>query len=271
MPPEPFCYNDAPMKTLRLAPVLLVALLAGCATQLKHEISVSRDLREVPVRTVFVFDPVFPEKAKRRNPEDLQHMLPDRATANSVRIRDAVTKALSTSLTVDSTVVLDPAAREWAQRIGRDLSRGRVPLVVDPIDLPVESVMLIGVKKFGWENTQLQMTFLWFEKRKKFGPPKYDHYVALQMILVNPRTGAVLMDALDEQRRTVREGAVGSDEVLDEVLAGVARELTGSFPEPPGGWVKPAAAAPLAPAEVSATPAAGSLVPAPTASSTVPR
>src|SRR5687768_1175638 len=131
------------MKSNRVAPVLLVALLAGCATQLKHEISVSRDLREVPVRSVFVFDPVFPEKVKRRNPEDLTHMSPDRQTVSGVRVRDAVLNALSASLTIDSSVVLDSAAREWAKQIGGNLARGRIPLVVDPIDLPVESVMIV--------------------------------------------------------------------------------------------------------------------------------
>jgi hypothetical protein len=130
-----------------------------------------------------------------------------------------------------------------------------VPLVVDPIDLPVESVLVVGVKRFGWENTQPQMSFLWFEKKKKFGPPKYEHNVALQAILVNPRTGAVLMDALDEQRRVVREGADGSEEVLDDLLAGVAREITGVFPEPPGGWTKPKPADP-APAPDATAPAA---------------
>lgn len=257
------------MKPNRIAPWLLLALLAGCAGQLKHEISVSRDLRDVPVRSVFVFDPAFPEKLKRRNPDDLIQMQPDRQPQTAGRVREAVVKALSASLTVESNITLDPAARDWALQIGRQLCKGRVPLVVDPIDLPVESVMLVGVKRFGWENTQLQMSFLWFEKKKKFGPPKYEHNVSLQAILVNPRTGAVLMDALDEQRKVVHEGATGSEDVLDEVLAGVAREITGAFPEPPGGW-KPAAAA-IAPAAASATPATGAVTPAPAASSTVPR
>ncbi len=257
------------MKPNRIAPLLALVLLAGCAGQLTHEISVSKDLREVPVRTVFVFDPIFPDKVKRRNNDDLGHMLPDRQPVTGGRVRDAVVKALSASLTVESNVVLDPAARDWARQIGRELCKGRVPLVVDPIDLPVESVMIVGIKRFGWENNQPQVSFLWFEAKKKFGKPKFEHNVSLQAILVNPRTGAVLMDALDEQRKTIREGTSGSEEVLDEVLAGTAREITGIFPEPPGGW-KPAAAAPIAPAAVSATPASDALTPAP-ASATVSR
>lgn len=262
------------MKPNRIAPLLALALLAGCAGQLKHEISVSRDLREVPVRSVFVFDPVFPDKIKRRNLEDLAHMLPDRQTATAGRVRDAIVKSLSASLTVESNVVLDAAARDWALQIGRDLCRGRVPLLVEPVNLPVESVLLIGLKRFGWENNQIQASFLWFETKKKFGKPKYEHNVSIQVILVNPRTGAVLMDALDEQRKLIREGT-GSEDVLDEVLAGVVREVTGVFPEPPGGW-KPAAAAPAAAATIpdavpSATPVADGLTPSPAASSTLPR
>lgn len=262
------------MNPNRIAPLLLIALLAGCGGQLKREISVSQDLRDVPVRSVFVFDPVFPDKIKRRNADDLGHMLPDRQAVTADRVRTAIVKALSASLTVESNVTLDAAARDWALQIGRDLCRGRVPLVVDPVDLPVESVLLTGIKRFGWENNQLQASFLWFEAKKKFGKPKYEHNVSLQTILVNPRTGAVLMDALDEQRQVVREGS-GSDEVLDTVLAGVVAHVTGSFPEPPGGW-KPAAAAPApvsAPdgAAPSATPLADGIAPAPAASSTILR
>lgn len=226
-------------------------VLGGCADNVKHELNVSQELRRMPIRSVVILLPAFNKKVKRVRPDDFFHMKPDRQPAAGTQVRDALTAAFSASLSVDAGFVPDEATRDWAADIGEDLARGRVPLSVDPHPLAAEAVLLTGVQLFGWEHDEVQLQILWF-KRKSFGPPRITHNVRLQAVLVNPRTGDVLLDALEGVSETVGQE---DEALLDHLLRTVADRFAAALPPPPGGPTPRTspAAAPLPTAAPSGT------------------
>ena len=234
--------------------LLSVSFLAGCGGVLKHEVHVAPSLDRAPIRQLIVLDPVFPVKIKRVNPDDFPQMKKDRQATAAARIRDILVERLSVTLTVDSRYVPDEDTRGWAKEIGEDLAKGRVPLIVPPNPLPTEAVLLVGVNWYGWENNQFQMQFLWF-KRKGFGRAKYAHICQLQALLVNPRTGEVLLDVLDQRTDEV---AAADDELLDRLTREVAQSIAVAFPVPAGAKPAPLETAPMPSASPAETPAAPS-------------
>ena len=224
-------------------------MVAGCGDNVKHEFTVNPELRKAPIRSLIVLDPVVSRKVKRVRPDDFFHMKPDRVAVTSQRVRDALIAGFSASLTVDTTFVPDEATRAWAAEIGDDLARGRVPLAVEPHPLAAEAVLLTGIQLFGWEHVEIQWQVLWFTRRS-IGPPKVLHNAKIQVILVNPRTGEVLMDGLEGQEETTHEE---SEELLDRLARQVTDEIVGACPIPegarppaiaPGGAMPPPAASP---------------------------
>ena len=176
--------------------------LAGCALLPKHEVNISPKLVEHPVHSLAIFDPWFPEKIKRASPQDLVEMLPEHQMDSAAGIRKVLTEVLGATVMVDTAYQPDRLAVEWSQRILADLAKGRVPLSVDPINLPVEAVLLIGAPTYGTEDIQLRMGFLWF-KNKPIGGEKFEYVCDLEALLVNPHDGSVLFDVRNEYREKV--------------------------------------------------------------------
>jgi hypothetical protein len=88
---------------------------------------------------------------------------------------------------------------------------------------------VVGVQGYGTENMQTQITPI-FLKPIKIGSPKYQHWVQLEAILVNPRTGEVLFDVLHGEVET-------RDEVSQDLLDDLTRRaawavLDAFFPKP---------------------------------------
>jgi len=218
------------MTSRRLLPALAAIVgLSGCAGALKHEVSISPKLRELPVRTICIFEPRFREKIKRPMPADYSEMKPENTADSARRILGIVTAVMSASLTVDTSCTLAPEAREWAAEIATDLSNSRVPLSTKPLSVGVEAVLIIGIRSYGTENLQTQITPI-FAKPIPIGKAKYEHRVSIQAVLVKPRNGEVLFDALHEVAETRDER---SAELLDD-LTRRASELVREafFPKP---------------------------------------
>ncbi|MEK7477093.1 MAG: hypothetical protein AAB152_15820 [Candidatus Coatesbacteria bacterium] len=218
------------MNTRRLLPVLpALAILTGCASELKHEITISPKLRELPVHAVCVLEPGFPAKVKRKFADQYPEMTVERLAESGRAVLAACTGALSASLSADSVCGGSEEARGWAAEITADLVKGRVPLSVKPIALPVESVLLLGVQAYGTVNQQTQIGLLWL-KPWRIGQPTFDHQCLIQALLVKPQTGEVLFDALLEECETV---PAPSAELLDQVARRVGRDLLEAFfPKP---------------------------------------
>ena len=216
------------MKPL-LPGLVACTLLAGCATGPKHEVHIYPKLRELPVRTVCVFEPGFKAKVKRAMPGDLAEMKPERLAESALRISKIFTTVLSGSLTVDASCIASEDAKAWAADIAADLTTNRVPLSTKPLNVPVEAVLIIGVQGYGTENLQTQITPL-FMKPIKIGKAKFQHWVQVEAILVKPQTGEVLFDVLHgdvEAREEV------SADLLDDLTRRVAWVvLEAFFPKP---------------------------------------
>jgi len=183
----------------RLMLLLAAAAVAGCGLIPKHEVNLSPKLTEHPVGSTVIFDPVFAEKVKRNSPTDLSEMLPEHQLESADNIRKAVTAVISATVTVDTTYQPDRLAQQWAAGILADLGKGRVPLSVEPINIPAETVLLIGVPTYGTEDMQWHMNVLWF-KNTLLGSKKWEYVCDLQAILVNPHDGSVLFDVRNEYR-----------------------------------------------------------------------
>jgi hypothetical protein len=166
---------------------------------------------------------------KRRFPDQYPEMTAEREAESGRAVLAACTAALSASLTADAACGGSDEARAWGQEITAGLVRGRVPLSVKPMALPVESVLLVGVQAYGTVNRQTQIGLLWM-KPWRIGQPKVDHRCLLQALLVKPQTGEVLFDALLEECETA---PAASTELLDQVTRRVGRDLLEAFfPKP---------------------------------------
>jgi hypothetical protein len=236
------------MRIAQMLPkVLLLGLLAGCASSPKHAVNVSPELRAHPVRRVYIFDPAFPNKVKRRLPDDFAEMAPENQPASAAIILSELATALmagkagqalpkpltalatlGASLTVDSTYFPPAGAREWAAGIAADLAKVRVPLGVEPQPVPVEAALIVGVPVYGTENSQFTVQILWL-KPTRLGSPKWEHVCDLQAILVDPRTGGILLDIRHETRLTS-----GSNDpaTLLNATRETARAIADAFPAP---------------------------------------
>jgi hypothetical protein len=210
----------------RLSAPAAALVLAGCTGALKHEITVSPRLRELPVRSILLAAPAFPKKFRRKNPEDFVEMLPERQRLTGDRIAEIFESVFSASVLVDARWDPAPGAREWAAEIGESLAVGRVPLSVPPHPVPAEAVLFSGVVHFGAADRSTQVSFLW-GGHKRFGKPKWEHAVAIQTLLVDPRTGAVLMDAVHEERETAE---TYQSAILDELTRRVAWTILAAMP-----------------------------------------
>jgi len=213
----------------------LIALefLAGCAGLPKHEVNVSGELRAHPVRSVFIFEPEFPQKIKRFSPDDLREMHPEHQPATARQLLSVLKAAIGSSLLVESSYTPDEHAQVWAKAITTDLAKGRVPLKVKPHDLPVESVLLLGVMRYGRELDQIQikpLPFLPWVKTYAIGKVKWEYVCDLQAILVNPREGTVLFDV----RHEARTASPNKDpQLMEQMAREVAGVLASAFPTPP--------------------------------------
>lgn len=206
----------------RIRPLILAGVLAGCGLVPRHEVNISPKLAEHPVHSIVVFDPMFPEKIKRSSPDDLAEMQLDRQPESAATIRRLVTEVVGATVAVDAAYQPDRLAQQWATGILTDLSKGRVPLGVDPVNIPAEAVLLLGVPSWGTEDMQWHLNILWF-KGTKLGRPKWEYTCDMQALLINPRDGAVLFDVRNEYR----ERATGA---LDPaVLLNLTRTCAGDI------------------------------------------
>ncbi len=220
-----------PVRRIALAACFL-AIGAGCADLPKHEVSVSNSLRERPVRSVFIFEPGFPSKTKHFSDDDLAEMKPEHRMETSAQILSVVKEVIGASLLVDSYYTPDESAQAWADAITADLAKGRVPLSVEPYDVPVESVLLLGVLSYGRTLDQVQvrpLPFLPWTKTYRMGKEKWEHVCDLQAILVDPREGTVLLDV----RHSARTSEPGKDpEITERMVRETAWALVNAFPIP---------------------------------------
>jgi len=218
------------MTIRRLLPaVAAIVVLSGCGAGLRHEVSISPKLRELPVHSICVLEPAFRDKIKRTMPSDYSEMKPENRAESARRIMAIVTAVLSASLTVDTSCATAPGAAEWATEIAMDLSNSRIPLSTKPLPLGVEAVLLIGIRSYGTENLQTQVTPI-FAKPIPIGKAKYEHRVSIQALLVKPQTGEVLFDALHE---VAEERDDRSAEILDNLTRQDAELLREAFfPKP---------------------------------------
>ena len=219
--------------------IAVAVAAAGCAGLPKHEVNVSTELRNRPVKSVFIFPPVFPEKVKRFTKADLKEMLPDNQAASADRILLALSDVVATSITVDSSYRPDQEARDWAAAIGLDLCKERIPLGVEPHPMPVESVLIVGAVKYGREIDQVQVKSIFTgEKTYKVGDRKWNHVCDLQAVLVDPRTGHVLFDVRQESELN---DPSDDPKFLDRAARQSAWTILSGFPVKPAEEEEPAA------------------------------
>lgn len=212
-------------------------LLDGCALMPMHDVSVSKDLRENPVTTIFLATPQLNQRLKRRRPNwDFQEMLPE----NHVAVQAVVSNALSEALKSREVTVLtppQPMTDKWLKKIGYELARGRTPLNVDPIPLDQEAVLIVGIKFYGtWDGQTQVQTLFTGSKEFRFGRTHWYHECHLNMLLVQPKTGRVLMSV--EHREQIKVVGTGKDPnagkdpaVLDKVLRDSVQAFMNALPK----------------------------------------
>lgn len=221
-------------------------LLDGCALMPVHDVSVSKDLKENPVTTIFVATPQLNPRLKRRRPNwDFQEMLPENHAAVQELVSDAVVNALKDKVTVLKP--LRPMSDKWLKKIGYELARGRTPLNVEPLPVDYENmdaVLIVGVKFYGtWDGqTQIQ-TIVTGSKEFRFGKTHWHHECHLNMLLVRPKTGEVLMAV--EHREQVKVVGPGTDPrtgkdpaVLNKVLRDAVKVFMDALPAPMGSSIR---------------------------------
>ena len=219
-------------RPLALVAAGLLLLASGCAGLPKHEVNVSASLKAHPVQSVFIFDPGFPKKVSRLAAEDLPEMAPENQAASIQQVMTIIKGAIGSSLVVESSYTPDEDAQAWAQDISEDLAKGRVPLGVEPVKMPVESVLLLGLLQYGQKQIQIRvrpLPFLPFMKTYKVGKEKWEYTCDLQALLVNPREGTVLFDV----RHDARTSSPRNDpRLLEQVATEAAWAVVNALPPP---------------------------------------
>jgi hypothetical protein len=235
-----------------LAIPLITVFLYGCGAAMKHEVSVSPYLKQHPVSSVYVNKPAFKEKVKRFSPTDLAEMLPENQPATAAKVTAILKNVLSSSIAVDSQFVPDAKFEAWAAKIQQELCIERVPYNVPPLDVPLESVLLLGIMNYGTEVDQIivhPLPFVPGMKQYKLNEAKWNYVADFIVILISPRDGKVLFDIREGERRDKTD--MRNDSVLDELTRTCAWVITSAFPPAPG-YVPPAPV-PAAPAPAATT------------------
>ena len=207
-------------------------LLSGCAGIPKHEVHVSEALRAHPVESVLIFEPGLRKKIKRVAPEDLQEMDTEHRAASSQQILQILKRVIGSSLMVESAFIPDESARAWARKITDELSVERVPLSVEPMELPVESVLLVGLLRYGQIRDQVRVRALQFipgTKTYKLGKERWQYICDLQILLVNPREGTVLLEVRHDARLS---SPLDDPQLLEQVATEAAWAVLNAFPVP---------------------------------------
>ncbi|MDP3999364.1 MAG: hypothetical protein Q8P76_02070 [bacterium] len=224
---------------LSLFGVFAGLLLSGCSLMPVHDVSVSKDLRESPVTTIFIATPQTNPKMKRQQPDwDFQEMLP----GNLATVQETITNALADALKSKVTVLTptNPMTDAWLKKIGVELAKSRIPLNVDPLPSDQEAheaVLIVGVRFYGtWDGQTKLQTIFTGSKQFRFGKTHWYHECHLNMILVQPKTGHVLMAVEHrEQIKLVGPGTdprIGKDPaVLDKVLRDTVQVLADALPK----------------------------------------
>lgn len=214
-----------PFSRVPVAAITLI-LLSGCTALPKHDLDISDLMRARPVARVYVMPPYFADKITRSDPGDFRQMLPENQPASSEAVRKAIEKALSATLSVDSTWVPGATEAEWGRKIGNDLAIGRIALGVPSVTCPVESVLLTGIAAYGTEKDQLvihPLPFLPFMKPRTIGKVRWDHVTDIQVMLVRPSDGRVLFTLRhDERFNTGYEDSALLDGAANRAAAAVA-------------------------------------------------
>ncbi len=202
------------------------ALAAGCAQLPRHEVDISGQLREQPLKSVVLFPVVFPTDPKRNDPDDFPELNTENLKSSESAILQALTRAMGASIIVDSSVIPGREHLEWSEKIGNDLILGRVPLAVPPVDLEVEAVLLTAAIAYGSELNQYSYQLFPFLPRSKpryFGKPRWDHACDLEILLVRPKDGHILCHVRHAERKTHEQR---SAEILESLTAATAKVIS---------------------------------------------
>jgi hypothetical protein len=218
------------LKTL----AVLAIFLNGCAFMPVHSVNVSEELQKNPVRNIIVFSPQFPDKLPNSNediprPESYREMLPENQAISKEHILMNLRKSAKTTL----NLIFDFESKnleieKWAAAISKKLAKGITPLKVDSTDLNVEAVLLIGVVSYGYVDEQ----FMWrsiFSKPKRLGKPKWVHVCHLNVMLIRPRDGKILMTVEHKEKISSTER---NPKFLEEVTQKTFAVIADAFPSP---------------------------------------
>lgn len=217
-------------------------VIAGCSLMPKHSVTTSQELREHPINQIYIFEPSVAEKIRRIHDEDYGEMQPQTRSDSASYIRRVLVATLSASLSVDSTWEPSHEAREWGRKISEGLSKENVPVSAPQVEAPFPAVLLVGVIAYGTELDQWQITPLpLFHSVKpwRIGKTRWDHMCDLETVLINPRTGKVLLEVRDRQHQ---EGPTQDQALLDAMTKKVAAVIAEAFP-PVTSHVAPAVSA----------------------------
>lgn len=216
---------------MRFALVLVVSgFLSGCAFLPVNRVIISPELKKAPVKGVLVLEPGFGKKHRKYNfPGDLKEIEPANQKETANLLQPMLVEALEgVGLEVELPCVLNEDVRAWAKKIVTDLANNRVPLKVEPIDLSVESILLFGVVEYGQIMTQLHWKAFFEKKYHVIGRMSWEHVCDIQAILVNPRTGTVLMDV---RHRVAVEVYKEDPELLKQMAKEVMQVIANAFPK----------------------------------------
>lgn len=213
--------------------ILIGILLSGCAMMPKHRVDVSAALREKPVNEVYIFQPVFPDKVKRSRPNDLQKMLPENQAESAKILHQLLCANIADKLMIHFgylEYIGDESSVAWAEKIGEESARGCILLKTESYNLPVESVLIVGVVTYGYEDIQWILDTAFYGLGPwRVGKPKWTHTCRLIALLVRPQDGKILMSVEHEESLTAEQK---NPALLDEATQKTIKIIADAIPAP---------------------------------------
>lgn len=210
--------------------LLMAVIFSGCSFLRVNRVKVYSELKKNPVEQVLVLKPGFGKKPKKHSfPGDLWEIESDYQDVTGLLLQKALETALNNAgLQVELYFVPSEKIRVWAKKIATNVGKDMMPFRVEPMDLSAESVLLFGVIKYGRIMTQFRWKSFFEKKWHVVGRLKWEHVCDIQAILVNPRTGKILM----EVRHRVKIVAYKKDpELMKQVTTEVMQAIANAFPK----------------------------------------
>ena len=212
--------------------LVMASVFSGCALLPTDHVRIHPEFKKNQVNSIYVVKPGFPKKLKRKWPTDLQEMLKGNQAKTGAYVQYLFEALLASNrFLVVEAAYLSEETRKAAQDVANDLAVDRVPHSVKLPEVKEDAVLLVGIVEYGRYMTQWRvrmLPFLPWTKNHLLGKKKWQHICDLQVLLVNPRTGRILMDIRQEAKVLVyRE----DPKLLKQVVMEAVKKIVDAFPK----------------------------------------